>query len=175
MFDFWWNCLSRVGIDDDIELGSGAQREAQPSEMHNELTPRSSGDAVISEESRRDRVLVPFRAGTHQGQTVGEFSSIAERTRELRPEFLIPSLFVHYPFPKLERRTVTYVLAVTAGQLRYPLAVLVTMEASYSSLDRSRRCGHGASSLDDVSDATAVIISCDRRPVIPSKVSTRSA
>jgi hypothetical protein len=78
--NFRRNCLSRVGTDDYIQLGIGAQREAQLTVAHDNPTPRPSGDPVISEQPSWDRVFVPFPTGSIRGHALGGFGSLAGRT-----------------------------------------------------------------------------------------------
>jgi hypothetical protein len=105
---------------------------------HGDLTPGAGGDAMISEESGWNCVFVPLRAGSNQGQAVGEFSAIAQRTPEGRPQSRSPPFFAQHPLAKLERRTVAYMLAMTARQLGNPLTVLVTMETGDGAFDGPR-------------------------------------
>lgn len=75
-------------------------------------------------------MLVPLCCRADRPEQRRQLGSIAERTGKRRPDALGATSCSQDPRSLLERRTVPDVLIVAAGELGYPVAVIILMESS---------------------------------------------
>jgi hypothetical protein len=128
------NGLGRARPQLDFEGWPGRSDKSQSAVVYNDASPRTRADAVGVQQGRRHGALVPLRAGANQADIFRQLGSVAQRTLQQRPKPLVPSLVLHHPRVRLERRSVTDVLIMTAGKLSHPVALVISPEAGDSTL-----------------------------------------
>lgn len=131
--------LGRTGSELDLEGRLARHREAQPPLVHHDPPPTASAEAMRTAEASRHGLCVPTGAGADKTQTVGRFGPIAKRAGEQGPEPGRASRVVGHPGSKLERGTVTDMLAVATGELRHPVPHVVLVVAGDRTLHRDER------------------------------------
>jgi hypothetical protein len=136
MLDVGRDRLGVAGSDLDFERRLARHGETQPPLVHHDPPPGACGEAVRTAEPARHGLLVPLGAEANETETAWGFGPVAQRTAEQSTEPGRPSGVVGHPSSELERRTVTDMLAVAAGELGDPGAFVVSVVAGDRSFHR---------------------------------------
>jgi len=128
VFDIGWYCLGRVGLYHYVEDGFASHDETHPSLIHVNLAPSSPAHSVGTEQSDRNRLLIPNWGRPSEPETLRRFGPIAQWAVESCSDPFGPFLGIDNPGPNLEGWLVTNVLAVPAREFGDIVAVVITVE-----------------------------------------------
>jgi len=143
VLDVRGNGLGRSGPQHNLQRWLGGGNETELSVMHHDPSPRAAGYSVSAEQTPRHGVLVPLRAGANEAKGFGQFRPVTQRAVKWRVKPVRAPLGLQHPRSQLERRTVPDVLVVTAGELGYPVAFIVTVITSDGALHTPSVVGGG--------------------------------
>ena len=129
MVDAGRDALGQLRVDDHVGRGIGLRDEAKLALRDPQSAPGPGGQAMRSTERSRNGALVPGRRRSHQHQTIGDLAAIAERTVQHRAHAAGALDLVLDPGRQEERRTMPYMTAVTAVEMRHPVTDVVALEA----------------------------------------------
>lgn len=113
----------------DDAASVGFELEVDRTFEHSQVTPSAFSGAVTSQQACRQCVLVERAGSSQDRETFREVKAVAPGAVDGRTKVGGPPISIEHPSSLLERRPVTDMLVVVAGQLRHPLIVAVTEEA----------------------------------------------
>jgi hypothetical protein len=142
-----WLLLAGGEVCGDRRVGCKLNEDSALEDAYQ--APCAFGHAVIAPERRRQCFGVKRARRARHHKSIRELGAVAERTVDVRVEMRGASLFGGRPRPVSERRLVTDVLVVEAGQLGDPITLVVLMKADdgspHAESSVTARCRSGQS------------------------------
>ena len=138
MFDARGNGLDFLRAELNHQRRHRRRSETEASVEDHDLSPRPGGNPMGTAKTGGHGLLIPLGAGPGQAKPVRELGAVTQRAvqRGAQPRFSFVG--VEDPRSELERRAVTDMLVVPAGQLGYPVVFVVGVKARDCTLHKAR-------------------------------------